>query len=79
MSLPEFIVRFCLDRIRDKVMELMKKEEQYELDILKLKPIEEVQKINIPVFFLTGKNDKMVRATHTQALFKKCSSTNKHL
>lgn len=79
MSLPEFVVRFCLDHIRDKVKELVQSAENYELDILKLKPLQEIQKINVPVYFLAGKNDKMVKPSHTQALFKKCSSTDKHL
>jgi esterase/lipase len=73
------VVRFCLDSIREKVRELVMASENYELDILKLKPIDEAHKLNIPVYFLAGKNDRMVKASHTQALFKKCGSSDKHL
>lgn len=39
VSLPDFLVRYCLDNIREKIMEVMKEEEKYEFDIFKLKPI----------------------------------------
>jgi esterase/lipase len=54
-------------------------EEKYEFDILKLKPINEIGKINVPVYFIAGKNDKMVDPSHTLALHSKCKSLDKHL
>lgn len=42
-------------------------------------PIEYVKKINCPVLFQWGVNDKRVTRAETETLFKNCSSSNKQL
>lgn len=79
VSLPDFILNAFIDNIREHIKKLMKETEGYEFDILKLKPINDITKITIPTYFITAKEDKLVKSDHTISLFKKCESKVKKL
>ncbi|MBR1908805.1 alpha/beta fold hydrolase [bacterium] len=45
----------------------------------KIKPIDEISKINIPILFIAGEKDPVIYAWHNEELYKKSKSKNKQV
>ena len=79
VTLPDFVIGMLIDNVRDHIKKLMNSSYGYEFDILKLKPAKDIIKVDIPIYFIAGKDDKLVNHEHTVVLYNKCRSRVKKL
>ena len=71
LNFPNFIFSTAISFIRRTIIK------KNGLDIYNLKPIEEVQKIKLPIMFVHGSKDLLIDVQHSIDLFEKCKASQK--
>lgn len=71
LNFPNFFIDIGLGMITKSI------KEKIGVDIFQLKPIDCVNKNNIPAFFICTEDDKLVRKHHTESLFERYKGPKK--
>ena len=73
IHLPNFIYSTAISFVKKTVIK------KNGLDIDNLKPIDKVENIKVPIFFVHGTKDELIDFKQTIALFEKCKSAQKYI
>ena len=73
IHVPNFIYSTAISFVKKTVIK------KNGLDIDNLKPIDKVENINVPIFFIHGNKDEIIDYKHTIDLFEKCKSEQKYV
>ena len=71
IKIPNFIYSVAISFVRKTIIK------KNGLDIYKLKPINEVKKIKVPIMFVHGVKDVLIDMQHSVKLFEECNSSPK--
>ena len=73
IHVPNFVYSTAISFVKKTVIK------KNGLDIDNLKPIDVVENIKVPMFFVHGIKDDLINFQHTVALFEKCKSVQKYV
>lgn len=76
--LPSFLLESIIDSIQEYIEKELWKKESTDFNLRKLKPINVVEKVDCPIYYVGSIEDTFVNVNHTKALFSKTKAI-KHL